>query len=345
MRRFAALGVLLLVSGCGSLEYYAQAVGGHLEVMRLAVPIEERLREADTPEPLRAKLAKVLAIREFASRELALPDNDSYRRYADIGRPFVVWNVFAAPEFSVKPIESCFLFAGCVSYRGFYSEEAAQRHAASLAEQGHDVYVGGVAAYSTLGWFSDPALSTFIHYPEPEVARIVFHELAHQLVYVKGDTMFNESFAATVEEEGVRRWLEREGTPAQRAAYEDSRKRRAEFVALVSKYRAELAAFYDRPGQLEEKRAGKRRLFMQMQDEYVSLKVSWGSFAGYDRLFSREANNALLASIASYSELVPAFRVLLAQRHDDLPAFYAAVRELSKLDKPERDARLTVLGR
>src|SRR5712691_5275333 len=316
-----------------------------LAVMRLAVPIEERLRDADTPEPLRAKLAKVLAIREFASRELALPDNGSYRRYADIGRPFVVWNVFAAPEFSVKPLESCFLFAGCVSYRGFYSEEAAQRHAASLAEQGHDVYVGGVAAYSTLGWFSDPVLSTFIQYPEPEVARIVFHELAHQLVYVKGDTMFNESFAATVEEEGVRRWLEREGTPAQRAAYEDSRRRRSEFVALVMKYRAELAAFYDRPAEPEEKSAGKRRLFSAMQDEYLALKRSWGGFTGYDRLFARGANNALLASVASYSELVPAFRALLVQNNGDLPVFYAAVRELANLDKSERDARLAVPGR
>jgi len=165
------------------------------------------------------------------------------------------------------------------------------------------------------------------------------------VVYAKSDTMFNESFAATVEEEGVRRWLEREGTPAQRAAYEDSWKRRAEFVALASKYRAELAAFYDRPGQPEEKRAGKRRLFVQMQDEYASLKASWGGFAGYDRLFARGANNALLASIASYSELVPAFRALLAQKHDDLPAFYAAVRELAKLDKPERDARLAAFIR
>ncbi len=345
MKRLAALGALFFVSGCVSLEYYAQAVGGHLEVMRLAVPIEERLREADTPEPLRARLAKALAIREFASRELGLPDNDSYRRYADIGRPFVVWNVFAAPEFSLKPIESCFLFAGCVSYRGFYSEEAAQRHAASLAEQGHDVHVGGVPAYSTLGWFSDPVLSTFIQYPEPEVARIVFHELAHQVAYVKGDTMFNESFAATVEEEGLRRWLEREGTPAQRAAYEDSRRRRSEFIALVGKYRAELTAFYDRPGGPEEKRAGKRRLFAQMQDEYQALKVSWGGFAGYDRLMARRANNALLASIASYSELVPAFRALLAQKHDDLPVFYAVVREWAKLDKPERDARLAALSR
>jgi predicted aminopeptidase len=302
------------------------------------------LREADTPEPLRAKLAKVLAIREFASRELALPDNGSYRRYADIGRPFVVWNVFAAPEFSVKPVESCFLFAGCVSYRGFYSEEAAQRHAASLAEQGHDVYVGGVPAYSTLGWFSDPVLSTFIQFPESEVGRIVFHELAHHVAYLKGDTMFNESFAATVEEEGVRRWLEREGTPAQRAAYEDSRRRRSEFVALLIKHRAELAAFYDRPAEPEEKRAGKKRMFARMQDEYRALKVSWGGFAGYDRLFARGANNAFLASVASYAEVVPAFRALLAQKQGDLTVFYAAVRDLAELDKPERDARLAALG-
>jgi len=345
MKRLAALGALLFVPGCSSLEYYAQAAGGHLEVMRLAVPIEERLHEADTPEPLRAKLAKVLAIREFASRELGLPDNGSYRRYADIGRPFVVWNVFAAPEFSVKPVESCFLFAGCVSYRGFYSEEAAQRHSVALAGEGYDVYVGGVAAYSTLGWFSDPVLSTFIQYPEPEVARILFHELAHQVVYVKGDTIFNESFAAAVEDEGVRRWLEREGASAQRTAYEDSRRRRSEFVALVTKYRGELAAFYDRPAEPEEKRAGKRRLFSAMQDEYRALKDSWGGFAGYDRLFASGANNALLASVASYSELVPAFRALLTQKSGDLPVFYAAVRELAKLEKSERDARLAVLGR
>lgn len=343
MKRLGLLCALLFTSGCVSLEYYAQAVGGHLEVMRLATPIEERLREADTPAPLRAKLERVLAIREFASRELALPDNDSYRRYADIGRPFVVWNVFVAPEFSVKPVESCFIFAGCVSYRGFYSEEAAQRHAASLAGEGNDVYVGGVPAYSTLGWFSDPVLSTFIQFPDFEVARIVFHELAHQVVYLKGDTVFNESFASTVEEEGVRRWLEREGTPVQRTAYEDSRRRRSAFVALVIKYRARLAAFYDRPAESEEKRTGKRRLFSAMQDEYAALKVSWGGFGGYDRILGQGANNALLASIASYSELVPAFRALLARKHGDLAAFYIAVRELAELDKSERDARLAAL--
>ncbi len=285
----------------------------------------------------------MLVIREFASRELALPDNDSYRRYADLGRPFVLWNVFAAPEFSVAPVQSCFPFAGCVSYRGFYSEEAAQRHAAELTRQGDDVYVGGVSAYSTLGWFSDPVLSTFIQYPEPEVARIVFHELAHQEVYVKGDTVFNESFAATVEEEGLRRWLEREGTPAQRAAYADSRRRRSEFAALVLKYRAQFADFYARPLLADEKREGKRRLFEEMNGEYGALKASWDGFAGFDRLLAPGMNNAFLVSIASYSELVPAFRALLAQKKGDLPGFYREVRGLAKLEKAERDARLAAL--
>jgi predicted aminopeptidase len=343
MMRLPALLFALSATSCTSLEYYAQAVSGHLEVMWLATPIEERLHGADTPALLRERLSRVLAIREFASRELALPDNDSYKRYADLGRPFVVWNVFAAPEFSVTPIESCFLFAGCVSYRGFYSEEAAQRHAADLEKQGDDVYVGGVAAYSTLCWFADPVLSTFIQSPEPEVARIVFHELAHQEVYVKGDTVFNESFAAAVEEEGMRRWLAREGTPAQRSSYEDSRRRRGEFAALVIKYRTRLAELYSRPLPTEEKRAGKRRTFAEMSEEYAALKQSWGGFAGFDRLLARGANNAFIASIASYAELAPAFRALLAQKNGDLPGFYRAVKYLAKLAKPERDSRLAKL--
>ncbi len=344
MRSLGTIGVALALSGCATIDYYAQAVSGHLEVMWRAAPIKERLREPDTPETLKTKLERVLAVREFASRELALPDNGSFRRYADLGRPFVLWNVFAAPEFSLKPLESCFLLAGCVGYRGYYSEEKAERYATTLAERGYDVYVGGVPAYSTLGWFNDPVLSTFVQYPEAELARILFHELAHQVVYVKDDTMFNESFAATVEEEGVRRWLEREGTPAQRAAYEDTRRRRAEFTALLLKHRGRLAAFYERPGTTEEKREGKRRLFAEMQDEYRALRASWDGFAGYDRLFARGANNALLASVAAYRELVPAFRALLAENRGDLAAFYAAVRELARLDKSERDARLAAIS-
>jgi len=341
----AVFGAVFLLPGCAAVDYYAQAVSGHLEIIRIAEPIEERLRQPDTPEALRLKLIRVLAIREFASRKLELPDNGSYRRYADLGRPFVVWNVFAAPEFSVKPVESCFVFAGCVSYRGYYSEEAAQRHAAALAKDGYDTYVGGVPAYSTLGWFDDPVLSTFINYPEPDVARILFHELAHQVVYVKDDTMFNESFAAAVEEEGVRRWLALEGTSAQRAGYEDSRRRRAEFIALVLKFRGRLAAFYARPGTDEEKRTGKQRLLAELQEEYGVLKASWGGFAGYDRFLARKANNALLGSVAAYTELVPAFRALLAGRNGDLAEFYGEVKELAKLPKPERDSRLAALAK
>lgn len=344
MKGSVALGALAFLSSCTSIGYYTQAVSGHIEVMWHAVPIAERLHEADTPAPLKDKLSRVLVIRDFASRELGLPDNDSYRRYADLGRSYVLWNVFAAPEFSVSPIQSCFPFAGCVSYRGFYSEHGANDYADTLAKEGDDVYVGGVTAYSTLGWFSDPVLSTFINYPEPEVARIVFHELAHQVVYIKGDTVFNESFAVAVEEEGLRRWLDREGTPAQRAAYIDSRKRQAEFAALVLKYRARLADFYAKPLPEAEKREGKRRLFEEMRGEYAALKSSWGGFAGFDGLIARGLNNAFLVSIASYTELLPAFRSLLTREKGNLPAFYEAVRELAKLDKPQRDAQLAELA-
>jgi len=345
MRRLAALGALSLLSSCSTIGYYAQAIGGHLEVMRLAVPIAERLRDPDTPDSLRRRLARVLAIREFASRELALPDNSSYRRYAELGRQFVLWNVFAAPEFSVKPLESCFFFAGCVSYRGFYSEERAERYAAELAKEGYDVHVGGVPAYSTLGWFDDPVLSTFIHYPEFEIARTLFHELAHQIVYVKDDTVFNESFATTVEEEGVRRWLASEGSPEQRAGYADLRRRRSELVALFLKYKVRLAGLYAASLPAEDMRSRKVRLLAEMIGEYRALKVSWGGFAGFDRLLSRGANNALLASVASYAELVPAFRALLEQKQGDLAAFYAAVRDVAGLERSERDAALAALVR
>jgi predicted aminopeptidase len=346
MKRPVTLAALLLAasalaaSGCSSLAYYAQAVGGHLELMRASVPIDEALREPATPEAVRARLEHVVQIRDFASRELKLPDNGSFRRYADIGRPYVVWNVFATPEFSVKPVESCFPFAGCVAYRGYYSEEAAERYASDMAGQGYDVYSGGVPAYSTLGYFDDPVLSTFIRYPDTELARLLFHELAHQVVYVKNDTMFNESFAVAVEEEGVRRWLDARGTPEQRAAWEAATERRRQVFALVLKYRGRLDRFYRGSGTAEEKRAGKARLFDEMLEEYVALKKSWGGFAGYDRLFARRPNNALLASIAAYTELVPAFRGMIAQAGGDMQRFYAEVKKIADLPPQERRAKL-----
>ncbi len=256
----------------------------------------------------------------------------------------MVWNVFAAPEFSVEPRQSCFPIAGCVSYRGYYAQAGAEAFADDLRKEGYDVFVYGVPAYSTLGWFDDPVLNTFVRYPDAELARLVFHELAHQVVYVKDDTMFNESFAVAVEEEGVRRWLAQNATPAERAAYAASRARRAEFVRLVLRYRERAAKLYGEPLPDEAKRAGKARLFAELEADYGELKAKeWGGFAGYDRFFSG-MNNAQLASVATYEALVPAFRALLAREGGDLPRFYAAVKELARLPQPERDRALAALG-
>jgi predicted aminopeptidase len=335
---YAAL--MPLLCGCATLRYYSQAVSGQLDLMRRAVPIDEQLARDAVPAALKAKLQAVLRIREFASRELALPDNGSYRSYADLGRQYALWNVFAAPEFSLEAISSCFVLAGCVSYRGYFREADAQAEGAALRAQSYDVHVGGVPAYSTLGWFDDPVLNTFIQYPEAGLARLMFHELAHQVLYVKNDTRFNESFAATVEQAGVERWLAQSGSDRDRAAYERLQRMRNEFVALILKYRAILEPYYRQDLPVEEKRLGKARRFAEMEEEYRQLKASWGGFAGYDRWFAGKPNNATLASVALYTELVPAFQALLRRAGGDLPRFYAAAKDLAKLPKEERDARL-----
>ena len=342
--RLLLLAVLVpLLGGCATLRYYAQAVSGQLELIRRATPINEELARDAVPDALKAKLRAVLRIREFASRELALPDNGSYKSYANLGRRYVLWNVFAAAEFSVAPVTSCFPVAGCVSYRGYFAEDAAKTEAARLRERGYDVYIGGVPAYSTLGWFDDPVLSTFIHYPDVELARLLFHELAHQLLYVKNDTSFNESFAATVEQAGVARWLAQDGSQSQRAAYARLRGMRQQFVALLLKYRAILDEYYRQDLPPEQKRLGKARRFAELEAEYQQMKASWGGFAGYDRWFAGKPNNATLVSVALYTELVPAFTALLAREAGDLPRFYAAVKALSRLPKDEREARLRAI--
>jgi predicted aminopeptidase len=340
---YAALVPLLC--GCASLRYYSQAVHGQLDLMLRAVPIDEQLARDTVPAALKAKLEAVVRIRRFASRELGLPDNGSYKSYADLGRPYVLWNVFATPEFSLDPVTSCFVFAGCVSYRGYFSEADAQAEGAARRAQGYDVFIGGVPAYSTLGWFNDPVLSTFIRYPEAELARLLFHELAHQLLYVKSDTRFNESFAATVEQAGVERWLAQNGNDQDRAAYARIQRMRREFVALVVKYRAILEQYYRQDLPAEEKRPGKARRFAEMEEEYRQLKVSWGGYAGYDRWFAGKPNNATLVSVALYTELVPAFQVLLRRVDGDLPRFYGAVKELAELPKEERESRLGFAGK
>jgi len=338
---------LLALSGCNTLGYYFQAIDGHLEVMRRATSFEEAIAKPGANDTLRLQLARIRAIREFASRELALPDNGSYRRYADLGRPYVVWNVFAAPEYSVRPVESCFPFAGCVPYRGFYAEADARSYARQLAEKGFDTYVGGVAAYSTLGWFDDPVLSTFIGFPDAELARIIFHELAHQMLYVRDDTPFNESFAVAVEQEGVRRWLANQGDARARQELQRwsvSQARRAEFFALLIRHRGILAELYASAASEMERRGRKSRQFDILQSDYQALKKSWGGFTGYEHFFAQGANNALLASIAVYTDHVPAFAALLEKHRGDLGAFYAEARQLAGMERSARAALLRAVA-
>jgi predicted aminopeptidase len=313
----------LLISGCESISYYSQAVGGHLALMGAARPVADWLADPRTPPELRTRLERAQRMREFAVRELALPDNGSYRSYAELGRSFAVWNVVATPALAVEPLPQCFPFAGCVGYRGFFTEARAEHHAQRLAESGNDVFVGGVLAYSTLGWFDDPLLSTFIHDPDWQLARLLFHELAHQVAYAKGDATFNESFAAVVEEEGVRRWLAAEGRPGEAEAFRAFQARRREFAARVQQMRERLAEIYKKDISREEKLAQKRLAFEQLR-------------ADYPRLVPAQLNNAFLASVAIYTQRVPEFERLLAES-GTLEKFYERVRALAASARSSRD--------
>lgn len=349
--RLLVVAAALALAGCSAVDYYWQGFAGQVGVLAGARPVDEVL--ATTPD---AKLAQRLQlareVRKYASRELGLPDNASYTRYTDLGRPFVVWNVFAAPPLALEPREWCFPVAGCVSYRGYFSEADARAEAARLAARGDDVHVGGVPAYSTLGWFDDPLLSSFVRYPDTALARLVFHELAHQVVYVRDDTMFNESFAATVEEAGVERWIaSRAGSPEHpRLVAEQARAERLQalFRRLVRDARVELKAVYAADLPEADRLARKTEIFGRMRAAYEAAKAGDAGLAGYDRWFAghegRGPNNASLAAVALYDDRVPGFRALLVETNGDLPAFYARVRELARLPKAERDARLDALA-
>jgi predicted aminopeptidase len=334
---------LLALSGCQVMGYYAQAVSGQVEIWRETRPVEELLRDPAVDPDLQARLKRAVVIRDFASRELALPDNGSYRSYADLKRPFVVWNVIAAEEFSIRPKPWCFPVAGCVTYRGYFNEQKAQSFAKQLRAKGMDVFVAGVPAYSTIGWFDDPLLNTFVRFSQTEMARLIFHELAHQVLYVPGDTSFNESFASAVELEGIDRWLAAEGTASERKAFETMRIYRRGFIELLATYRGKLEALYLLTLSDDEKRKRKAETLANMKAAYLELKDSWGGFAGYDRFFAGELGNAQLASVSNYTEWLPAFRNLLA-RSDSLPQFYAAAGEISKLASDERKERLRALN-
>lgn len=324
-----------MLPACGTM-YLAQAARGQWQVMHARAPLDNVIADAKTPADVRARLTEVRAARQFATRELSLPDNASYRTYADVKRPYVVWNVVAAPEFSVEPQRWCFPIAGCVAYRGYFAESSATNFARRLRNRGFDVFVGGVPAYSTLGKFADPVLNTMLAYGSNELTSIIFHELSHQVVYVANDSEFNEAFAVTVEEAGLQRWLKAQGHESELARYASRRQRQQQYLALFTRARAKLAELYAEKISAQAMRERKQTLFAALANDIRELDRRFGARSGYNEWIEQGLNNAHLASVATYYDCVPGFERLLALHNGNLPQFYAAVRDLSRKPRFER---------
>lgn len=330
-----------LLSGCSGIAYYSQAISGHLKLMNGRESVQELLESNATDAELKKQLQLASQIRTFATEELMLPDNDSYKSYVATNRKFVTWNVIAAEEFSVKAKTWCFPVAGCVNYKGFFSESDATKLATKLSEQEHlDTTVTGATAYSTLGWFDDPILDIMLRGNEIRLAGLIFHELAHQKLYVKGDSDFNEAYASFVEQEGVRAWLRHSGKEIQLGHYADLIQRRNGFSELLLSARQELEILYEQPLEDEVKREGKQRIISELRQDYQSLKESWNGYKGYDRWFETEINNARLVATATCRRLVPAFEQLYLQVGSDFNAFYKKAEELGTMEMSARQEEL-----
>lgn len=333
-----------LLSGCSTVAYYAQAAWGGLGMLAADRSIEKLLADPTVPEELKRQLEVVVRARDFASGELMLPDNGSYRRYAEIHREYATWVVAATPELSLEPVSWCFPVAGCVSYRGYFSERRARRFSSRLSRRGYDVAVSGVRAFSTLGWFRDPVLSTFVYDSPPALAGVLIHELAHQKIYVKGDTRFNESFATFLEQEGVERWLALIGDSHLMTDYESGRRRRSEATTLLLGYRKRLETLYASPSSEEEKRRAKRSILLDLGEAYRELETTWLEASGSPgEVPLRIWNNADLVAVGAYNEWSPAFERLLAKSDGELQPFYDAVAALAEKIPEEREARIRSL--
>jgi predicted aminopeptidase len=331
------------LQGCQTVQYYGQAINGQHRILQSRQSIAEITADPNTSEPLRQKLKFILEIRKFAKNELQLPVNNNYLTYVDLDRSYVAWNVVATPEFSMAPKTWCYPFVGCAAYRGYFAEADAQRYADSLNDQGLDVYVGGVTAYSTLGWFDDPVLSTFIRQPKADSVALLFHELAHQVLYVSNDTTFNESFATFVEQEGLRRWQETSGSSKIYSEYLVRYRLQQQFISLVLAYRQKLVSLYQTDLAPSAKRIEKESIFGELRKEYNRMKSNKIEFAAYDNWMNRPMNNAKISSIAAYHDFVPAFVNLLAEKQGDLDQFYEACRQLANKKKDQRHRRLKAL--
>ena len=322
--------------GCQTIHYYSQAIEGQCRILLKRQPISEIFADSESTQILRERLIFMLKVRDFAENELQLPVNNHYLTYVDLKRPFVLWNVFAAPEFSLTPKTWCYPVAGCAAYRGYFAETDAQQYADRLSKQGYDVYVGGVTAYSTLGWFDDPVLSTFIRFSEARTAALIFHELAHQILYVKDDTAFNESFATLVEQEGLRRWQHASGSERIYTEYLRQHRRREQFVQLIMHYRQRLELLYQTDLTPSEKRVRKTTIFSELRNEFNHLKTNQIELSAYDAWMSQSLNNAKIGSVVAYHDFLPAFQKMLTQNMGEMNQFFEACRQLTQKNKDER---------
>ena len=335
-------------SGCATVGYYAQAVNGHFDLMSKRQPLEQVMNSEDTDPEIRRKLELLRDARKFAVAELGLPDNNSYNTFVKTDKKNVTWNVVATPEFSMSPKTWCFPVAGCVTYRGYFAEADAQSYEAKLKTQGFDTQIGGASAYSTLGWFDDPLLDTMLRGSDIRLSGVLFHELAHQVLYVKNDSSFNEAFATFVEQQGVKVWLESLGRHDTIPAYETYLDRQVDFNQLLQQTRADLVNLFREQPPLEgegadnsQLREAKLAVFDSMVENYKVLKAErWDGYDGYDNWFAKETNNARLIAVSTYLKWVPAFEVLFEESGSDFKAFYAAATELSKLPFEERRTQL-----
>ena len=338
VRGLLVLALPLLLSGCSSAGYYSQLATGQWNLLQAREPVSKVIVDPRRPTALREQLAKAQAARSFASEHLHLPDNQSYRLYADLKRQYVVWNVFATPAYSLDPVTHCFPIAGCVAYRGYYSQGAARGEAALQRQQGMDVFVSGVEAYSTLGWFDDPILNGMLNWGDECLATLIFHELAHQQFYVKDDTEFNESFASFVEQAGTRQWRVEQGLPPSDGSHVQQRE---QFITLVLDTRQRLKTLYAQPLPAAEMQQRKTAAFERMRRDYRQLRdEQWAGNPRYDAWVNGPLNNAKLLPFGLYDQWVPAFSALFKHVGGDWPSFYAEVEQLGKLPPEQRKAAL-----
>jgi predicted aminopeptidase len=339
-KKLLVIGLALLVSAaltaCQTIQYYSQAINGQHRILQSRQPISEVTADPNSSEVLRRKLTFILDIRAFAEDELQLPVANNYLTYVDVKKPYVAWNVVAAPEFSMVPKTWCYPFVGCAAYRGYFAKTDAEHYAGILEKQGYDVHVGGVTAYSTLGWFDDPVLSTFIRRSKASAAALLFHEVAHQVLYAPDDTTFNESFATFVEQEGLRRWQEASGDPAIYGQYLNNYRRQQQFVGLVQEHRQKLEELYQTDLAPHQKRTRKASIFSDLRNEFNQLKAVQADLAVYENWMRQPLNNAKISGVVAYHDFVPAFSVILKDNDGDLSRFYDACRRLAQKQKDER---------